>query len=536
MKLRLYGILLICLPFVGFAQFEYLPLSNDFEMRYTNELFKKDNDFHSSVKPFRRSEVFRTIDVDSLNEKLYYESKFAGTWFGGALFNKHFVEVRTEEFDLSLDPLVNFNVGRERNGNADYTYVNTRGIYAEGRIGKQVTFMTSFAENQARFPGYVSRFVDTLGIVPGQGKARDFKTDAYDFQNAFGIVSFTPSKYFNFSLGQGKHFFGEGFRSMFIGDAAFNYPFFKIETTVWRVKYVNLWTEQRDIRKSVEVNEVHRKKWTSMHYLSYNVNSRLNLNLFEAVIYRSDTNNRGLEASYFNPIILFRPIEFANGSKPANVVIGIGASYKLFNDVQIYTQFSLDEFVKAEIVSEPGSWRNKYSGQLGVKYFNAFKVQRLNLLLEYNAVRPYMYAHERALTNHGHYNQPMAHLWQANFHEVVFRANYSYHRWIVQFHLNAGVVGNDTSSSNWGRNIYRSYNGRELDDNNKIAQGVRTTVIFADGQLAYLVNPSYNMRIEGGITIRTESPEINYGTLRENNTVLIYFGLRTGLFNNYYDF
>jgi hypothetical protein len=36
------------------------------------------------------------------------------------------------------------------------------------------------------------------------------------------------------------------------------------------------------------------------------------------------------------------------------------------------------------------SWKNKYGYQLGVKYYNAFKVD--NLQLEYNHVRPYVYS------------------------------------------------------------------------------------------------------------------------------------------------
>jgi len=519
-----------------FGQFEFLPLSNESENRYNHQLFQKDTYFHSSVKPYRRSQVNQITNIDSIHEDLFYHGKFMDSWFGSAIFNKDVLRVRSEDFDLSINPLINFNGGKDLNGITNYTYVNTRGVYIEGRIGERVTFMTSFAENQARYADYVNDFINASGVVPGQGKARSFKEDAYDFANAYGMVSYQAGKFFNFSLGQGKHSFGEGYRSMFLTDGAFNYPFFKIETTVWKIKYVNLWTQQRDLRKSLEVNQQFRKKFTSMHYLSYNVNSRLNINLFESVIYGSDTLNGGLEPSFMNPIILYRPIEFADGSDAANVIIGIGASYKLFDGFMLYGQFSLDEFVKAEIFSDPGSWRNKYSGQIGFKYYNAFKVPRLNILLEYNAVRPYMYSHNDALTNNAHYGQPMAHTWGANFSETVFRANYSIKRWVLEFQLNAGVVGNDTAGSNWGRNLYLSYNTRERDDNNKIGQGVRTKVLIVDFKMAYIVNPSYNMRVEAGVTARKFTPEVNVGDLKANNTLWLHFGLRTALFNNYFDF
>mgnify|MGYP000672244813 CR=1 FL=1 len=518
------------------AQFEFLPLSNESENIYNHQLFSKSTDFHSSVKPYRRSEVNKITNRDSIIESKYYQGKFYNTWLGGAVFNKDFLTVRTKDFDLSINPIFNFNGGMEMDSESGNTFVNTRGLSIEGRIGDEVTFFTAFTENQARYADYINGFVNSSGVVPGQGVARDFKEDAYDFSNAYGMVSYTPNKFFNFSLGQGKQFFGEGYRTMFVGDGAFNYPFFKIETTVWKIKYVNLWTQQRDIRKDLEVNQAFRKKWTSMHYLSWNVNSRLNINLFESVIYGSDTNNRGIEASFFNPVILYRPIEFANGSDAANVLIGIGASYKLADGLVAYGQFSLDEFVKAEMFSQPGSWRNKYAGQLGLKYYNAFKVPRLFLQGEFNSVRPYMYSHIEGLTNHGHYGQPMAHIWGGNFNEIVLRTNYSYNRWVAELQINIGAIGNDTGTSNWGKDIYQSYNTRERDDNNEIGQGVTTNLMVVDAKIGYIINPSYNLRVEAGITARKFSPEVNVGDLKENNTLWFHFGLRTALFNNYYDF
>ncbi len=34
-------------------------------------------------------------------------------------------------------------------------------------------------------------------------------------------------KYINFTLGRGKNFFGEGYRSFFLSDNAYSYPYFK---------------------------------------------------------------------------------------------------------------------------------------------------------------------------------------------------------------------------------------------------------------------------------------------------------------------
>jgi hypothetical protein len=58
-----------------------------------------------------------------------------------------------------------------------------------------------------------------------------------------------------------------------------------------------------------------------------------------------------------------------------------------------------------------------------------------------------------------------------------------------------------------------------------------------EGSIAYIVNPAYNLRVEaGGIyrrtTIETTFPGSNYNP---DPTLYFYLGLRTGLFNRYYD-
>ena len=71
------------------------------------------------------------------------------------------------------------------------------------------------------------------------------------------------------------------------------------------------------------------------------------------------------------------------------------------------------------MTTSDGWWANKFGIQLGAKYFNAFDVENLYLQAEYNAIRPYTYSHKELNYNLGHNNQPLAHLWGANFREFV---------------------------------------------------------------------------------------------------------------------
>ena len=98
-----------------------------------------------------------------------------------------------------------------------------------------------------------------------------------------------------------------------------------------------------------------------------------------------------------------------------------------------------------------GQWVNKFGWQLGLKYYNSFGISGLFTRLEYNAARPYTYSHRNVLTNYGHYAQPLAHPWGANFHEGLAQAVYQHGRWEFEARFNFGLMGLDTNSRLGGR-------------------------------------------------------------------------------------
>ena len=64
--------------------------------------------------------------------------------------------------------------------------------------------------------------------MPGQGYARYFKETGFDYAMSSGYVSYRANKMFAVQFGHGKHFIGDGYRSLFLSDVASPYPFFKI--------------------------------------------------------------------------------------------------------------------------------------------------------------------------------------------------------------------------------------------------------------------------------------------------------------------
>ena len=96
--------------------------------------------------------------------------------------------------------------------------------------------------------------------------------------------------------------------------------------------------------------------------------------------------------------------------------------------------------------------------------------------------------------------------------------------------------GRDTGRVNWGTNVYKDYTTHEKEYGNKVGQGVATTTFLTDAKIAYLVNPKTNLRLELGVTLRRFKTAIEKGTLQNETTKYIYFGLHSDIANRYFDF
>ena len=370
------------------------------------------------------------------------------------------IDLKKDNCRLTIDPVFNFSLGAELEKNHnDTTFTNTRGIQAEGSIGNKFSFFTTFYENQSYFTNYIDSNIRSTAVVPGQGSAKNFKSNGFDYAWASAYISYTLSKHFNFQLGHGKNFIGDGYRSLLLSDNSFNYPFLKITTNFWKLKYTLLYAEFQDLYSPSIYGLGFQKKYGVFHYLSYSVNKRLNLGLFEAVIWKNAGGYRGIELNYLDPIIFFRPVEYSLGS-PDNCLMGLNLSYKIRHHNIFYGQLMLDECQIHEVMSGKGWWGNKQAFQLGIKSFDLFNIKNLYFQTEFNYARPYTYSHESSLTNYAQYNQSLADPLGANFMESVSFLKYNYKRFFVELKLNYAVYGADTGKSDYGQNIFTPYKGR----------------------------------------------------------------------------
>ncbi|MCU0417244.1 MAG: capsule assembly Wzi family protein [Cytophagaceae bacterium] len=538
---KLLTILLICLTYIAVGQSYFYPLERSYLLSREKNLYHKSSTLHTSIQPYFYKETSDYFTEDSLANGVQYNIRRNNFWNRTAsnFLNSYLVKIDTGNVHLRAALLFDLEMVKDVEAKDSY-YRNTRGLILKGDLGKQFSFVTGFYENQASFAGYVNRFIDSFGVIPGQGLTKPFKDgSAQDFVLPFGYICYAPSKYITIQFGQDKNFIGNGYRSLLLSDNSMNAPNVKLMSSFWKIKYMVLYQQFLDTREQnagALLGKGYPRKFATMHYLSWKATRSLELGFFDAVIWQASdsTNQRGFDIAYLNPVIFLRPAEFYNGSAD-NALMGINVKYSIRNNWYVYGQFILDDMKFNELKKKDSRYPQKYGFQIGTRVFDIAKIKGLAVQGEINYVTPYTYTHRLSRQGYTHYNQSLAHVQNANFWEWVGIVDYNKNRWSLHGRMVRVAYGADTSAAtNWGHNVladiqqYPNYYQGDV----KMLQGVRTDVTFLTGTVAYILNPTLNMRVEGSVTIRIQE---QIGKPTEEN-IMVGIGLKTALFNKYYDF
>ncbi|MEO6305229.1 MAG: hypothetical protein ABIP51_18865 [Bacteroidia bacterium] len=489
-----------------------MPNDYNFSLLTDRALAVKDSAIHSGIKPYIHFFNPKYVHVPDTHRIFKY---IVDDQALDAFFFKHVIRIepKQENFKLRLDPILNFEVGKDFSDTLNRKLsTNTRGFIGSGYVGTKVYFETMFAENQSVFPNYVSNAANVSLVVPGQGRWKTFKVTGYDYAFSSGFVSIQPLKNLNIQVGHGKHKIGNGYRSLLLSDNAFNYPYARI-TQQWfkgRVSYTNIYAALMNLDSASKhptpnAERLFQKKAASFQYLSINVSKFLNIGFFQGMIWHAadDRNKQDLSWQYFNPVIYSNLPQYQLNNKN-NILIGGDIKIKITDKLNIYGQ------VMADDMSNTKQHGNGIGYQAGINYFDGFGVKNLFLQAEFNNVNENSYVSPLGATtnqSYSQYNQNLA-FTPGSGKELIVIGDYKWKRFFVNLKYNY-------------QNLL--LNGDYLYTNQLI-----------NAKVGYLINPSYNFNVNIGITSRAQN--FNNFTNLNNQTNYIYLGIRTSIYNLYYDF
>lgn len=571
--------LLILLSFIAAsvtqAQSPYAPLNEDYYHwidRYEVKTGKILPQFFTSVKPYKRSAIVAFVDsVNALEgfqsraDKFNYDYLRNDSWewsraetsdskrpFLKSFYKKKsdFFHVDVPEFDLHVNPVLYLGIGKDSRRD-DRLFINTRGVEVRGMVDRKVGFYTYLTDNQMILPSYVWDQMSLNPVIPHEGFWKEFKDGkGVDFLQARGYITVDATKSINLQAGYDRFFIGNGMRSLIYSDYAPPASFFKANIKVWKLNYVYSISEMTaDVDASLGGNRSMQKgypdKFVTFHHLSLNIGKKLNIGVFESVIFSPDdtTGSGKFEWAYLNPIIFFRAIEQQNGSSD-NVLLGLDFKWNALRKLSFYGQFVMDEFVLNEIKAGDGWWANKFAIQLGGKYIDAFGVPNLDLQGEINLARPYTYSHNTQYSNYTSYQQPLAHPLGANFNEAIGMIRYQP---LPRLNLTAKLfvtrIGRDSTDYNWGAStvqnpkydwgsdLLKPNTDRESTYGNKIGQGFKNDIVY--GSFTASWHLKHNIFIDVNVVVRKSESVLNF---YNNNTSITSLALRWNIAQRLYEF
>jgi hypothetical protein len=531
--LKLLFLFLIGLWFSGIVTAQQLNLYLNQEYNsYLNKGFNNPpSSLHTGFLPLTEAQVDRCVNSDSLRGHIFPPEK--KSWLYRKVYqeNLFIIHDSASKFYCTIDPLFNFQLSMDHSDSNKKYYQNTRGILIQGNVGDKFSFSSTFWENQANYPYYLNQYIQESYVVPGNGRTKPFGTDGYDFSMSEAYLSFSASKHFDFQVGYGKNFIGDGYRSLLLSDNSFAYPYARITTTFWHLQYTNLYTEFIDpfADPSLIANTegLFQRKAGAFQYLSWNIVPQVEFGLFQGMIWTAANqfNQQSFNFNYFDPIIGINSLAYGLGNTN-NVLLGSTIKYKITKNFMAYGQLLVNDFPQDGDVH---SFYNQTGYQAGIKYYNKYG----EFQIEYNQVRPYTYSNSDSLQNYSHYDQALGDPLGANFKELIGIINLRYHHFSIHLQGNYALEGLDSTGTNYGNNIFIPNSKATLSSSDvAMLQGIRSTLMYMDFHISYLMNPKTNMNFTIGVSRRTLTNSLD----NEPAMTLFYIGFRTSIENMYVDF
>lgn len=400
-----------------------------------------------------------------------------------------FISTSGDGYRLQLNPLLSVRVGRawrserpDEDGSVP-VWQSTRGVRASGSIHDALFFEGRIEENQRRVLD--ARFDPVRKTAPRLGKASfDADRDVLDYLVATGVIGYR-SRFVEVRFGRDRNRWGPAMGAMGLSNYAPVYDQLQIRTTLGPVQYTNVFASLATGRLSAS-DSVIPKKYAATHRLAVHLPHRIELALYETVVFATDSlgARKGFDVAYLNPLIFFRAVEADRGS-PDNVLLGGSASWVAYPGYRIYVGILLDELRVPEIGNK--WWANKWAVQWGA---HAVPHPNVDIRVEYTRLRPYLYAHREPLNAMVHYDDGLGHPAGPNAVDFLVEVNArAGDRLSAALTMYQTVRGRDSTGTNFGSDPRVSNETRVSDRDVEILQGVRQRERFAELTLSYELLP-----------------------------------------------
>lgn len=312
-------------------------------------------------------------------------------------------EQRNSIFDYSVKDTPNGRLqvsliaGADYHSNFDEHYLNFyRGVQLKANFNNRLLMWGNWWA--ARFQGDLDYAEATSPLIKGWYKSHNIQTYT-NLNRINGQITYLFD-FGNLTIGRGTHQIGDSISgSIILNNESNDYGYFSSELLFGKLSlhflHATLIPDNPDSNYDYlrYVN-----KFLVLHHIKYQARKNLSFYFGEEIIYA----NRSIDASYLLPHTFYRITEH-NLRDLDNVLIYTGFQWQASDIFYFYGSLILDELKKSEIFGD--WWGNKYAlqGGIAMRYGSGiFSNDRIRTVLEFTAVRPWMYTHNSDPTIFSH--------------------------------------------------------------------------------------------------------------------------------------
>jgi hypothetical protein len=196
------------------------------------------------------------------------------------------------------------------------------------------------------------------------------------------------------------------------------------------------------------------------------------------------------------------------------MVLGLQGVWSVTDWMHAYTQIAIDDF---ETI--------KPALQAGIRFSEPFRIENLHALVEFNYVPETFYSHNNKRLTYTHNNMLLGHPMGAGFQEVLGRVNYEYKRFGISVAGNLMFTNYNPQTKIYGTPVLViQYNPPTPSEN--------AVVAFGQVDFLYRFNRKNNLQIFASALYRQARATGGF----KHETLFFNLGIRTPLFNQYFDY
>ncbi len=423
-----------------------------------------------------------------------------GLWGFVGTNRRDFYHIRQPGFRMYVNPVLHMSGGVDRNNDPLAAesllplFNNLRGIVIRGSVGEKIGFHTEAGDYLAGLPEFQYRGFRARRSLPGEEFVKPVgSVNRVNFFRSRAYLTAQAAPWLRVKFGKDRAHWGNGWQSLWLSDHASDALLLQLHASIWKLEYVTHIAQFIDYfpGKSDQAGDFPRKYGT-FHALYYRPIRQVSIGIFESLMYSpvQPYGRRGLELQYFNPVIFYRSVEQLVGS-PDNAMVGASVRANLWRSTQWYGQVAIDDLNFGNRVQGRGYWGNQWAVQLGFKYMNMFTIPTLDLQIEYNRVRPYVYQHFSVVSNYSHYDASLGHAAGANLQDVHAQLRYHpFPAWNLQLMGSLLQQGRSIEGKNYGWDPRMTYDLRPFEYGHLVGQGASWQVQQLWGRLSWQLGSS----------------------------------------------